>query len=488
MMVDTITFCEKSQERLTAEMVAKKHQLCPQLNDDNIASVNMTMIELFSTQLAWLIGQVNVIANQNYIKTATLWDALKHLCALLAYQIPTATASTATVDVTFRSSFLADEIRWPRWKQFATTGSSTEEKIIFESTAELVKMPGSLTASVPVIQGERIATETLGSSDGSDFQRFTLLNYPVIIDDYLEIYVVDETASTTTKWTRVQSLMAYNDSTAEVYEVDYTEDTELTIIFGNGTYGKIPPIGTNNIYANYRVGGGTIGNVGIGKIVSMVSTETGFESCTNAAAASGGIDKEETKLTRMKAPWSIKYSDRVVAREDYAIRAMEYVGVTRAKEFVREFGENTTGLRIVPTSTTITETALANLLIEVKNWVEKYNTTTHEVYVNEAKYHTVNITATITITSSADEDEVDTAIDTALDIYFNPRYIDDEGEWSVAFGQKIRRSKLMTIIHNAHDDITNVALSIPASDITVNAYELPGKGTIDLTYVREASS
>ena len=131
--------------------------------------------------------------------------------------------------------------------------------------------------------------------------------------------------------------MAY-DGTEKVYEISYDENTQVTIKFGNGTWGYIPPIGTNNITANYRTGGGLIGNVGADRIKNMVSSESGFESCTNENAATGGYDKEADNVTRMKAPQSIKYSDRVVATEDYSIRAMEYPGVVRPPQVNHKLG------------------------------------------------------------------------------------------------------------------------------------------------------
>lgn len=489
-MTTTIEFNTKDLSRVIDEMIAKKNQLCPELNDDNVASVNRSLIETVAIQVAWMIQQQNVIANQAYIKTTTMYDTLKNLCELLAYDIPTAIAATGTLNVSFRDSVLSETIVLDQWTEFATPGTSTEERIIFETSEEVTKMPGIKTVSVPIVQGERTAYETLGSSNGSEFQEFTLENSPVLIDDTLEIHIVDwigpgaiPIPPPTTKWTKVDSLMAY-DSDDEVYEIDYDEDTAVTIKFGDNNYGKIPPIGTNNILAHYRTGGGDIGNVAADKITVMVSSTSDFESCTNPTATSGGVDKQSDVYTRMLAPRSIKYSDRVVATEDFGIRAMEYPGVARATQHPREFGENTVGIRIVPTGGGY---PADDLCTEVEHFVLYRSTTTLDVYVHSVKYREIDITAEIKIAYTASEAEVLTAIEAVLDNYFDPTYINSDGDFEVGFGEKIYLAKLAQIIMNAHSDIVTLGFSAPTTDTELYAYELPLLDTLTLTFIREAA-
>lgn len=475
--MESITFLNKDVDRVVDEMLAKKHELTPELPDDNIASLNRTLIETLAVQIAWMIKQLNVIGNQNYIKTATDYDAISHLCALISYQIPTAIPARTTLKITFRDSVLGDFITYPKWTQFATIGTSTEDRIIFETEEAVTKVPSMKSLYVPIVQGERVLNETLGSSDGSSFQTFTLENSPVIIDDSLEVYVIDESLVTVSKWTRVDSLFVA-DSDDEVYEISYDEDTAVTIKFGNGVKGKIPPVGTNSIYANYRIGGGSLGNVAANKITVMVSADSSFESCTNAAAASGGTDKQTLNETRLYGPNSIKYTDRVVATEDFGIRAMEYPGVARATQYPREFGENTVGVRIVPDGGGYPSDYLC---IEVEHYILTRSTTTLDVYVHSVKYHNIYIEATVYLEEDASEDDVDDAIRDALDQFFDPTYINDDGEFEVEFGETIYLARLYQIIMDVGVPlgVKNVEFTIPATDETINHYELP---ILDPTY------
>jgi hypothetical protein len=495
-MVDQITFINKDVDRIIEEMIAKKNQLCPELNDDNIASVNRTLLETVSIQLGWMIQQLNVIGNQNYVKTASDYEAIMRLMDLVAYQVPTATPARTTLTITFRSNVLNSTIIYPKWTQFATLGTSTEERIIYEAEEEIIKGPGVLTVDVPIVQGERTSGELIdvvhgvsarGSSDGSGFQEFILENYPVIIDDSLEIWVVNSliTPPTIEMWTRVESLLPY-DSDDTVYEISYDENTQVTIKFGNGTWGMIPSIGTNNIIANYRTGGGVIGNVAADKILVMVASDSAFESCTNTLAATGGQDKATLNEIRLKGPNSIKYSDRVVATEDFGIRAMEYPGVARATQFEREHGENTVGVHIVPVGGGVATLALET---EVENYILQYSTTTLDVFCSSARYQTIEITATIYITNDADEIEIDTAIKAAVDQYYDATYINSDGEFNVDFGEKITRAKLFYLIMGAHEDIINVTLTKPAADVETNQYLLPeilvnSPSLFTMTYIR----
>src|SRR5260370_42145791 len=65
------------------------------------------------------------------------------------------------------------------------------------------------------------------------------------------------------------------------------------IIFGDGTNGKLPAVGANNIRASfYRSTDGSKGNVPAGKISQLLGGAALGQRITNPVAADGGVDGE----------------------------------------------------------------------------------------------------------------------------------------------------------------------------------------------------
>jgi hypothetical protein len=245
-----------------------------------------------------------------------------------------------------------------KFKPFEKTPSqiiSTENNQFFLSTQVFKGKPNlesSLQAPAPKIKGiylnttwaiqaERIKDEILGSSDGTANQMFTFLRFPLIseeiwvnelnilsfqeIKDLLtlansgNIYIEetkDEKGNITefwVKWEPVEELLESKPS-ARHYEIDRTFGQ---IKFGNGTEGAIPPIGINNIRANYLLGGGERGNVGSSEIVQLKSSIAFVDSVTNPEAAEGGSDTELLEQALERGSRILKHRNRAVTSIDF---------------------------------------------------------------------------------------------------------------------------------------------------------------------------
>ncbi len=74
-----------------------------------------------------------------------------------------------------------------------------------------------------------------------------------------------------------------------VVEIDNASVAHLR--FGDGEYGMTTDPGTQ-FNAQYRIGNGTPGNVGLGAIAHVVTNASAISGVTNPIAASGGVDAE----------------------------------------------------------------------------------------------------------------------------------------------------------------------------------------------------
>jgi len=189
------------------------------------------------------------------------------------------------------------------------------------------------------VQSETVAHETVGSGDGSPSQTFALRRTPVVdlalwVREPLrpeaptvESYADEEGKGYWVRWQEADALEAAS-AADRLYTADYASG-ELG--FGDGEHGMVPPAARDNILALYRTGGGERGNVGKGKIRTLVSSIASIEGVTNPVAASGGAEAETVAKLVVRAPKRLRHRFRAVNAEDYVSLAMEASGnVARA--------------------------------------------------------------------------------------------------------------------------------------------------------------
>jgi len=202
-------------------------------------------------------------------------------------------------------------------------------------------------------QAESLKDEILGSSDGTPGQHFTFTKHPVfrveiwvnelsslsagersyLIEDELSSVneVKDDDGNTTefwVKWTRVDDFLS--SGTEDRHYV--LEAAMGIVIFGDGINGRLPPIESDNIKANYQTGGGSAGNVEAGAISALKSSISFIDSVTNPELSDGGADIETMDQLVVRAPQQLKNRGRAVTEEDFEWIAREASRkVSRAK-------------------------------------------------------------------------------------------------------------------------------------------------------------
>jgi predicted phage baseplate assembly protein len=113
-----------------------------------------------------------------------------------------------------------------------------------------------------------------------------------------------------------------------------TDDQDVTeVVFGDGQYGQIPGTGAR-IVANYRVGGGTAGNVGAGQIKGIAKApqlQLLGAKVVNRDAASGGAERETIAQAVKYGPTVFRSMQRAVTAQDYVTQARLFPGVSKAR-------------------------------------------------------------------------------------------------------------------------------------------------------------
>jgi uncharacterized phage protein gp47/JayE len=346
----------------------------PEWTDRSEADFGIVLIELFAYMADILSYYQDRIANEAFLTTAQERRSVINHLRLIGYEMAPAAPAAAKLSLIVGNTVnQVVEIR--KGDQFATASSKEKKSVTFEytdakplvinlGTAPSVPakkpdgspMPGfkEFENIIPVREGRTIANEVIGISAGSPNQRFKLAQ-PRLLRDSLEIVV--ETSPPTPPWRlrhnlvfsrraftpeqlaalelqeRIGSTLAFSRNTEADYAIETDENDATIVIFGDGQYGQIPTTGAR-IIANYRVGGGSVGNVGAGQIINLTKApqlQLLGAKVANRAPASGGAERESIEHAIKFAPTVYTSMQRAVTAEDYVNLAKLFPGVSKAR-------------------------------------------------------------------------------------------------------------------------------------------------------------
>lgn len=377
-----IDYTSKDYNGFINSMLAYAKVAFPEWTNQNPGALEVMLLESFARELDVLSYYGDRIVAESYIGTATQLSSVIQLAALLGYTPGQPVAASGTV--TFQTSSGGPAVTIPAGTQ-VTTGfiSNINAPIIFETQVTTTVAGNGGSSAIAVSQGStqgntvftinnntssprNVTVEFLGTSDGSSFQVFDLLNNPVVSDS-ITVYVQNPSYSSTSTsgidpvvpWVKVDSL-----TTAASSDLSWAQTVDangvVSINFGDNVNGEIPAAGLN-IYANYRVGGGAIGNLSSNQIIDIASPITGV-SITGSSATTGGQDAETIDQIRTNAPRAFTTQQRAVTLADFGNLALSIPAVSQAKAVAVTFTNVTIYLtgtgNTVPSQTLLDQVAL----------------------------------------------------------------------------------------------------------------------------------
>ena len=175
--------------------------------------------------------------------------------------------------------------------------------------------------------------EVLGSGDGSKaLQRFSLKQSPLTyvaattptgVESTLKAYVNE------IRWHEAEHLAGLQ-PTDRGFITQTDDQSEVTVVFGDGERGARLPTGVENVRAVYRTGIGKAGNVAAEQINLLATRPLGLKGVINPLPATGGANRETRDQARRNAPLGVKVLDRLVSVRDYEDFARAFAGVGKA--------------------------------------------------------------------------------------------------------------------------------------------------------------
>jgi len=336
-------------------------------------------------------------------------------------------------------------------------------------------------------QGKTHTDDPLGSSTGLADQTFET-SQDNFIPGSAEV-TVDSIA-----WTEVDNFLA-SKSGDKHYQVVLGSDDKASIVFGNGTNGRIPPLGVGNVTAQYRHGANENGNVGAQTLTVDKTGLTYINKLWNPRQSNGwseaqGASEESLELAKIQGPASLRTKEVAISADDVAnLTVSTYTDENGAKPFSRAFaieegfGPKTIELVVVTRGGSIASTTQLDNLDDYFNG-DKYSIPPKESHlvanqmVKSVNYipRSIDISATVTGNVTAAE------VINRLKKVVQPEALKEDGvtyEWE--FGGEVPLSRISHEIFDTDESVTKVQITLPAVDVTLQDRELPEAGTITIT-------
>jgi hypothetical protein len=336
--VPAIDYTSRDYEGFKASLLDFASRAFPQWVPSSEGDFGVLMVELFSYLGDNLSYYGDRLQQESFLPTATQRMSLLQISDLLGYRPSNGVPASGTV--TFQTSNPGPAVTVPAGTQVVTDYVDTiDSPITYETNIDVTVPKNGGTATVAVTQGVTRSQVNIGTSNGLPVQEFRLPDVPVI-GGTVRVYVDD--VSTLTEWTYIDYIVDA-DPSDRVFST-YLDDAGATWVrFGDNINGAIPT--TNlTLYATYRVGGGTLGNVNAGVVSAIAdSALPGVTFAQDASgnaissAMTGGADPETNDQIRANAPRIFRTQDRCVTLADFSDLALTTPGIVRANSIASTY-------------------------------------------------------------------------------------------------------------------------------------------------------
>lgn len=303
--------------------------VAPDWTDRSEADVGVTLVESQAFMLDNLSYYLDRNANECLWPSITQRRSIIEQSKMIGYEL--SPNVSAQVELTFVTNASGTA---PAGTQIEVDTSDGSDSATFELESDFVSTGAGTYPGVIALHGTTV-TETLGSSDGTAGQKFTLSSTPLATNPSgtSSLIITVTEGGPGIVWTEVDNFLE-SEATDLHYRTEIDENDLVTAIFGDGVNGKIPAAGANNIDAEYRIGGGRDGNqVGPNRLTRLIGNFPFIDSVTNPARPSGGQDKESIEEAKENAPATLKAMDRAVSHQDYETQAKRVSGVYQANAY-----------------------------------------------------------------------------------------------------------------------------------------------------------
>lgn len=314
-------------------------------------------------QLGWIFGRVmayhydlgsfylNALIGETLLHAALDRQARIDIAKKLDYAPSSATSASVSMRCTinplaafpFTIAALTDSV----------SNGATDEVVFSPVSDVTVAALGPGYVDVDFVEGVVVDGEALGTSSGLPNQRFVLANADMV-DGTLVVTVNG------IQWA-LAAHQVEQTATQESYLIARDANENVVVVFGDGTFGKIP-VATHAIEATYRYGGGRRGNLAHDTITTIRSMPAEITAVTNPAASSGGGPRTTTAHIARAATAGLNAHSGLINDADIADGAVTVPTVAKARAFPEEGASRTVRLVVAPSGGGVPTATLRNTI------------------------------------------------------------------------------------------------------------------------------
>ena len=352
------------------------------------AGINI-LLDILAYNTHYLGFNSNMLANEMFIDTASIRSSIVSHAKTLGYEVGSATAPKATVNVTMNNASTST-----RTIPAGTTFSTTVDGVSFQfvTVSDITANKSALDIifnNVEIFEGTFITQRyTVDSSDAD--QRFVVSDNRIDISSLSVVVqnsVSDTTTSTYTKATDITQLTG----DSSVFFLQEVESGKFEVYFGDGVVSKsisdgnivlLTYVATNKELAN---GASTFSNTG------AIDGETDI-TVTTVGNADGGGERETLASIKLNAPLDFAAQGRCVTVNDYKVFARKLFPQTKSVQvFGGEDGSFDSSLGVVSTQ------EFGKVFISIKSTTGNNLTTTQkdQLVIDLRKFNVASITPVI---------------------------------------------------------------------------------------------
>ena len=306
------------------------------------SDLGLMFIELAAYMGAVMSMKADMLANENFLATAKQRASVKKLIELIGIRMRGPLSAACDAKITFDNSVVGS-VQMTVDQRVVNITSPEDGGAL---TYTLYKVVNGLADTANINGSIRINASEADDSDKKVFTNLALqegalvnetgsfaatqgvksikLNQGPVVEGSVAVYVSSPTTGQSGSYREVPNLYFASGVSDKIFEVVYDDNYNATVLFGDGSVG-ISPEDTASFRVEYRVGGGTRGNIQKDLINASVTAGSQKGTITNISKGTGGANAETIEHAKKYAPLNFRRQDRLVTLEDYSVFANTFI-------------------------------------------------------------------------------------------------------------------------------------------------------------------
>jgi hypothetical protein len=263
---------------------------------------------------------LNMAASEGFLDSAQLRSSVISHAKELNYTPRSARSSEGVVNVTFTVvSGNTNAFEIPKGTQFSGTNSNGGFTFVTSESHTLTSASNIFVMNdLSIYEGSYI-NETFTVDNSIESQKFILSN-PDVDTTSISVTLIEDDGATLTDFSQALNLYGLN-ANSNVYFVQSTLDGYYEIVFGDGTFGRLPK-NNASILVTYRVTNGDAANqiqtFTIDRDLGTFNSVSVNALVATVSPSSDGATVETIESIRYRAPRHYQTQDRAITTNDYA--------------------------------------------------------------------------------------------------------------------------------------------------------------------------